>query len=333
MKKISRRQFAGGVAAGLAAAAIVRPAAAQAKWKWDLPAGYPATNFHSANLIQFAKDVKDASGGKLEITVHPGASLFKVPEIMRAVQTNQAQMGELLMVVLENEDPLFGADNVPFLATSFREAKRLATAQRPLIDKRLQSRGVRQLFQVPWPPQGFYSPKALNVPDDLKGLSFRSYGASAGRFAELAGMRVTTIQAAELVQALAAGRVNSMISSGATGYDSKIWEHIKFFYDVQAWLPKNLTMVNQRAWASLDDATRAAVTKASEVAEARGWAESERLANFYLDEFKKNGMTVAPPSAALKGGFQRWGEELTKDWLSRAGADGQALVAAYKASA
>jgi TRAP-type C4-dicarboxylate transport system substrate-binding protein len=333
MKKLSRRQFAGGVAAGLAAAAIVRPAAAQARWKWDLPAGYPATNFHSVNLIQFAKDVKDASGGKLEITVHPGASLFKVPEIMRAVQTNQAQMGELLMVVLENEDALFGADNVPFLATSFPEARRLANAQKPMVERRLQSRGVRMLYSVPWPPQGFYSPKALNVPDDLKGLSFRSYGASAGRFAELAGMRVTTIQAAELVQALAAGRVNSMISSGATGYDSKIWEHIKFFYDVQAWLPKNMIMVNQRAWGSLDDATRTAVTKAAEVAEARGWAESQRLANFYLDEFRKNGMTVEAPSAALKSGFQRWGEELTKDWLGRAGADGQALVNAYKASA
>jgi TRAP-type C4-dicarboxylate transport system substrate-binding protein len=169
------------------------------------------------------------------------------------------------------------------------------------------------------------------VPEDLRGLSFRSYGASAGRFAELAGMRVTTIQAAELVQALASGRVNAMISSGSTGYDSKIWEHVKFFYDVQAWLPKNLIMVNQRAWASLDDAARSAVTKAAEVAEARGWAESERLANFYLDEFRKNGMTVETPSPALKAGFQRWGEELAKDWLARAGADGQALVSAFKA--
>jgi TRAP-type C4-dicarboxylate transport system substrate-binding protein len=333
MKNLTRRQFAGGVAAGLATAAIVRPASAQAKWKWDLPAGYPATNFHSVNLIQFAKDVKDASGGKLEITVHAGASLFKVPEILRAVQTNQAQMGELLQVVLENEDAIFGADNIPFLATSFAEARRLANVQKPLVDRRLQARGVRMLFTVPWPPQGFYSPKALATPDDLRGLSFRSYGASAGRFAELASMRVTTVQAAELVQALASGRVNSMISSGATGFDSKIWEHIKFFYDTQAWLPKNMTMVNQRAWASLDDATRAAVTKAGEVAEARGWAESQRLANFFLDEFKKNGMTVEAPSAALKAGFQRWGEELTKDWLGRAGADGAALVAAYKASA
>ena len=131
MQTLSRRRLAGGLAVGFAAAAIARPAAAQAKWKWDLPAGYPAGNFHSVNLIQFAKDVKDATAGKLEITVHPGASLFKVPEIMRAVQTNQAQMGELLMVVLENEDAMFGADNVPVLATSFRDARRFAALQKP----------------------------------------------------------------------------------------------------------------------------------------------------------------------------------------------------------
>jgi TRAP-type C4-dicarboxylate transport system substrate-binding protein len=332
MKTISRRRLTGGFAAGIAAASIVRPAAAQAKWKWDLPAGYPATNFHSVNLIQFAKDVKDATAGKLEITVHPGASLFKVPEIMRAVQTNQAQMGELLMVVLENEDAMFGADNIPFLATSFRDARRLSALQKPHVDKRLQGRGVRMLFSVAWPPQGFYSPKALNVPDDLKGLSFRSYGASAGRFAELAGMRVTTVQAAELVQALASGRVNSMISSGATGFDSKIWEHTKFFYDVQAWLPKNMIMVNQRAWATLPANVQATVTQAARVAEARGWAESQRLDRTFLDAFRANGMTVSEPSDALRAGFRRWGEELTRDWLGRAGADGQALVNAFRAA-
>ena len=203
--------------------------------------------------------------------------------------------------------------------------------QKPLVEKRLQSRGVRMLFAVPWPAQGFYSPKALNAPEDLRGLSFRSYGASAGRFAELAGMRVTTIQAAELVQALASGRVNSMISSGSTGFDIKIWEHIKFFYDVQAWLPKNMIIVNERAWRGLDAATQKAVTAAAEVAQSRGWSESARLATFYFDEFRKNGMTVAaPPPPALKAGFQKFGEELTKDWLKRAGADGEALVKAYR---
>lgn len=305
------------------------PAAAQTV-KWDLPAGYPPGNFHSKNLVQFADDVKAATGGKLEITVHPGASLFKVPEIKRAVQTGQAQIGELLMVVLENEDAFFGIDNVPFLATSFAEGKKLWQVTRAGTEKRLAAQGMHVLYAVAWPPQGFYSPKPLEKIEDLKGLKFRSYGASADRMGELSGMQVTTIQAAELGQAFATGRVNSMISSGATGYDTKLWEFTKFFYDVQAWLPKNMIFVNDKAWSSLDAATRDAVTKAAAAAETRGWAESEKLTNFYLEEFKKNGMTVGAPSPALKDGFKKIGEELSKDWLKRAGPDGQAAIDAFR---
>ncbi|HEV7367628.1 TRAP transporter substrate-binding protein [Arenibaculum sp.] len=312
------------------AVSVLASTAAFAQEKWDLPAGYPPGNFHSKNLEQFADDVRTGTDGKLDITVHPGASLFKVPEIKRAVQTGQAQIGELLMVVLENEDPIFGVDNVPFLATSFDDARKLADAQRPFVEKRLADQGMRLLYWVPWPPQGFYSPKPLETIDDLAGLKFRSYGPSAARLGELAGMQVTTVQAAELSQAFATGRVNAMISSGSTGYDSKLWEHVTHFYDVQAWLPKNMIIVNEQAWQGLDEATRAAVTEAAATAEERGWAESERLTNFYLDEFRKNGMTVSAPSEALKAGFRDIGEELQADWVARAGADGEALLSAYR---
>ena len=318
-------------ALGAALAVGLAAGTAAAQTKWDLPAGYPPGNFHSQNLVAFANDVKSATGGKLDITVHANASLFKVPEIKRAVQTGQAQIGELLMVVLDNEDAIFGADNVPFLATGYDDARKLANAQKPFVQRRLAAQGMQLLFWVPWPPQGFYAPKPLNAPDDLKGLKFRSYGASAGKLGELAGMQVTTVQAAEAAQAFATGRVNSMISSGSTGFDIKIWEHIKFFYDVQAWLPKNMIIVNDAAWKKLDAPTQTAVLNAAQAAEARGWAESAKLATFYFDEFRKNGMTVsAPPPPALKAGFQKFGEELTKDWLKRAGADGEALIKAYR---
>jgi TRAP-type C4-dicarboxylate transport system substrate-binding protein len=319
------------IAAGMVLALTVSvPAWAQ---KWDMPMAYPATNYHTQNGAAFGKCVAEATGGKLNIVTHPNGSLFAGNDIKRAVQTGQAPIGERLLSAHANENPLFGVDSIPFLATSFADSAKLWKAAEPKVAAALEKQNLVFLYAVPWPPQGFYFKKPVASVADMKGIKFRAYNAATARISALAGMVPVQIEAAELSQALATGVAESFISSGSTGVDSKVWESLKFFYDVQAWLPKNLTMVNQRAWASLDDATRAAVTKASEVAEARGWAESERLANFYLDEFKKNGMTVAPPSAALKGGFQRWGEELTKDWLSRAGADGQALVAAYKASA
>ena len=222
-------------------------AGAQAQTKWDLPGAYPATNFHSKNLQLFADDVKKLSGGKLEITVHPGASLFKVPEIKRAVQTGQVQAGELLMSAVENEIPVFGVDTVPFLASSYDDAMKLYKAEKPVIEKKLAAQGMTLLYTVPWPPQGIYANKPLNAIGDMKGLKFRSYNPTTARIAELIGAQPVTIQAAELAQALATNTVNSFITSASTGRDSKVWESLKYFYDAQTWIPKDMTFVSNDA--------------------------------------------------------------------------------------
>jgi TRAP-type C4-dicarboxylate transport system substrate-binding protein len=316
----------------LAAGAVTLLAAgpASAQTKWNLPAAYPADNPHSENLVAFSKDVEAATGGKLQITVHPGASLFKAPEIKRAVQTGQAQMGELLLSIHENEDAVFGIDVVPFLAVSFADAMKLYKASKPPIEKKLAAQGIMLLFAVPWAPQGIYAKKDLNTVEDMKGLKWRAYNVGTARIAEIVGAQGVTIQAAELPQALATGVVNSFMSSGGTGYDSKVWETLTHFYDTQAWIPKNYTIVNKAAFDGLDKATQEAVLKAAATAEARGWKAWEEKANWYLDQLKAKGMKVQPPSAALATGFKKVGEQLTADWLKKAGADGQAIVEAYK---
>ena len=316
----------------LAAAGIASlwAGAVAAQVKWDLPAGYAAQNFHSQNLVTFANDVRTATGGKLDITVHPGASLFKVPEIKRAVQTGQAQIGELLMSNVENEDPAFGVDTVPFLATSYADAVKLWQASRPLLEKKMEAQGMMILFAVPWPPQGIYAKKELNSAADMKGVKFRAYNPATSRIAELVGAQPVTIQAADLPQALATGVVNSMITSGATGYDSKVWESLSHFYDTQAWLPKNMVFVNLAAFRKLDDASQKALSDAARIAEERGAKMSQEATGFYLKELVAKGMKVQPPGAAFKADLQKIGETLTAEWIKRAGADGQSIVDAYK---
>jgi TRAP-type C4-dicarboxylate transport system substrate-binding protein len=312
------------------AVAVLWSGAAVAQTKWNLPAGYPASNPHTENLGLFAEDVKKATGGKLEITVHANASLFKVPEIKKAVQTGQAQIGELLMSNLENEDAIFGADVVPFLASSWDDAAKLWKASRPVIEKKLAAQDLKLLYAVAWPPQGLYAKKDINTLDDMKGLKFRAYNPGTSRIAELVGAIPTTIQAAEVPQAAATGVMNSFISSGSTGYDSRIWESLTHFYDVQAWLPKNMIFANTRAFNALDKATQDAVVKAAADAEARGWKMMREKTDWYLAQLKEKGMKVQAPSPALASGFRKLGETLTADWLKRAGKEGEEIVAAYK---
>lgn len=316
------------LAAFVSAVIAMQPASAQIKW--NLPAAYPADNPHSENLALFAKDVAAATNDKLQITVHPGASLFKAPDIKRAVQTGQAQIGEVLISLHENEDPVFGVDVIPFLATSFTESKKLWLASKPAIEKKLASQGLMLLFTVPWAPQGIYAKKELNSIDDMKGLKWRAYNVGTSRIGELVGAQSVTVQAAELAQALATGVVNSFMTSAATGYDSKAWESMAYFYDTQAWIPKNVTFVNKAAFDALDKPTQDALLKAAATAETRGWKMWEDKSGWYLDQLKSHGMKVLPPSDALKSGLKKVGDQLTADWLKKAGADGEAVIAAYK---
>jgi TRAP-type C4-dicarboxylate transport system substrate-binding protein len=320
------------VAALLAGMALFAASAlpAQAQTKWNLPAAYPQDNPHTVNLLAFTKAVEQATGGKLQITVHPAASLFKAPEIKRAVQTGQTQIGEVLISIHENEDPVFGLDVVPFLATSYPAAKKLWQASRPAIEKKFASQGMMVLFGVPWGPQGIYAKKDINSLDDMKGLKWRAYNVGTSRIADIVGAQPVTIQAAELPQALATGVVNAFMTSGSTGYDSKAWETMTHYYDTQAWIPKNLTFVNKAAFDALDKPTQDAVLKAAAAAEESGWKLAEEKATWYLEQLKANKMKVVPPSDALKSGLQKVGEQLTADWQKKAGADGQAIIDAYK---
>ena len=303
--------------------------ATHAQTRWDLPAAYPASNFHSINLAEFATDVDKATAGKLKITVHPGASLFKAPEIKRAVQGGQAQIGEVLLANLANEWPIYAADGLPFLADSYDEAMKLLRAQKPLMDKKLGEQGLMLLYSVPWPPQGLHSKKQITSAADLRGIKWRAYSPATARIAELVNAQPVTVQAAELSQALATGVVESTMTSGATGVDSKLFEHMKFYYDMQAWLPKNAVIVNKAAFDALDAPTKAALLKAGADAEVRGVAASKRVNTESLEKLKANGMQVVPPSAALTADMKKVGDTMLKEWLDKAGPEGKQLIDAF----
>ncbi|HMS79817.1 MAG TPA: TRAP transporter substrate-binding protein [Burkholderiaceae bacterium] len=314
----------------LAAALAFGATASVAQTKWDLPAAYPATNFHTENLNQFAADVDKASGGKLKITVHANASLFKAPEIKRAVQGGQAQVGEILLVNFQNEWQLYGADGIPFLADSYDSAEKLWKVQKPMLDKKLAEQGMMVLYAVAWPPQGIYSKKPLASGADLKGMKWRAYSPATARIAELLGAQPVTVQAAELSQAMATGVIESYMSSGSTGFDTKTYEHLKYWYDTQAWLPKNAVIANRKAFDALDKATQDAVMKAAAAAETRGWAASRKANSETIEKLKANGMQILPPSPQMKADMQKVGETMLKEWLDKAGPEGKQLVDAFR---
>ncbi len=271
------------------------------------------------------------TGGELEIVVHGGGSLFKGGEIKRAVQTGQAPIGERLLSAHQNENPIFGVDSVPFLASSFDNSDKLYAAARPTMEKILADQNMVLLYGVPWPPQGMYFKKEINSVADMKGIKFRAYNAATARLAELGGMLPVQIEAAELSQALATGVADAFISSGSTGYDKKVWEHLTHFYDTQAWLPRNYVFANKDSYNSQSDQVKNCLKSSAMLAEAAGTTRARELTGWYLAQLAANGMTVIPPGDKLAAELAKMGDTMSKEWSEAAGAQGAAIVDAYKA--
>ena len=217
---------------------------------------------------------------------------------------------------------------MPFLADNYDAALKLWHAQKPLVEKAFAKQGLTVLFSVPWPPQGIYAKKQLNAIEDMKGLKFRAYNAATQRIAQLAGAVPTQIEAADIAPAFATGRVEAMITSPSTGADSKAWDYVTYYHDTQAWLPKNIVVVNKAAFAKLDKATQKAVMDAAKKAETRGWAASKEETAKKTKVMADNGMHIVTPSAKLKAGFAVIGKTMTAEWVKAAGADGEALLKA-----
>lgn len=312
------------------ALALLSQAAIAQTTQWDLPTAYTPASFHTENLQAFASDVEKATGGKLKITLHTNASLYKANEIKRAVQTGQVAAGEIILSGYANENPLFGTDSIPFLADSYDEARKLAAIERPYLDKLLAAQGMKLLYTVPWPGQNLYSAKPVESAAELKGSKMRAYNPATSRIAQLVGAQPTTIQLAELGQALATGTVQNFLTSSASGVENKLFESVKYYYKVNAWLPKNAVIVSQKAFDALDKASQESVLKAATAAQERGWKISEAKDIEYQKELASKGMKLADPSPVLKKELQAVGEKMTEEWLKSAGPDGQAIVSAFK---
>jgi TRAP-type C4-dicarboxylate transport system substrate-binding protein len=310
------------------ACGLVSSAAAQTQW--DLPTNYAAGAFHTKNIAQFAADVDRVTGGSLKIVVHPAGAMIKHAEIKRSVSDGKVAAGEVLISLAADEAPVYGVDSIPFLATGYDGARKLYDAQKPYLEKQLVSEGLVLLFSVPWPPQGIYAKREIKSIDDLKGMKFRAYNAMTKRIAELASAEPAQIEIGDLPAAFASGRVDVMITSASSGVQSKAEEYLTHYVDTQAWLPRNMVFASKAAFDRLSAAEKMALIDAAKAAEERGWKLSIEEMTIKTKALKDAGIIVILPSPTLEAGLARIGSVIAQEWAASAGADGKALLAAYR---
>lgn len=319
------------LAAALGAGFATLSVSAQAATSWDMPTPYGDRTFHTVNIREFADDVRERTDGELDITVHSNNSLIGHAEIKNSVRRGIVPIGELIMSRLANENAIYEVDSVPYLAANYEEAWSLWEASREVIAEELAKQQLRILFAVPWPPQGIYTNKLVEEPGDLRNLSMRAYNTASERLAQLTGAVPTQVEVSDIPTAFSTGRVEAMVTSPATGADTKAWDYLSHFNHAQLWLPKNMVIVSERAFSQLDEATQQAVLEAAEAAEDRGWAMSRQETDDALAVLEENGIHVSTPTPALDGILREVGATMTQEWVERAGDQGAEILEAYEA--
>ena len=308
-------------------AVAAAPALAQ---NWDMPTPYGDATFHTENIRQFADEVREATGGELDITVHSAGSLFPHPEIKNAVRSRQVPIGEFFLSTLSNENAAYGLDSQPFLATSYDQARELWQAQEPVITELLAEENLMPLFSVAWPAQGLYTQGEIQTVEDLNGLRFRAYNAQLEEFAQLAGAAPVQVEAPDIPQAFATGQVEAMITSPSTGANSAAWDFVSHYSPINAWVPKNIVVVNQREFDALSEERQQAVLDAAATAEERGWQMSMEEAEAQTEVLRENGITVYEPSEELVSGLQDIGEQMLESMRADASDEALAVLDAYQ---
>jgi TRAP-type C4-dicarboxylate transport system substrate-binding protein len=309
--------------------ALAAASVAHAQTRWQLATGYRAESFHTQNVLRFAQDVEQATAGGLRIEVRPNNALFKLAEIRQAVQDGRVASGETILTSMVGDIPIAGADTIPFVVHSYRDARRLWTLQRPLIEKHLLARGIQVLYAVPWPPQGLFTTAPVRSGADFKGTRMRTYNPSTERIAQMLGATPVDVPMVEVNQALASRKLDNMITSAVTGVENRVWDQIGFYYGINAWFPKNIVFVNRKAFEALPAAARAAVTEAAAQAEARGWSVSEAVATESTLELQRRGIKVGRVPIEFEAELKRLGEKFSREWVQSVGGEANQIFVPY----
>jgi len=299
---------------------------ALAQTTWNMATPYPEAEFHTRNIQQFVADVEKLSGGELQITVHSAQSLFKHPEIPRAVRSGQVEIGETLMANLSNQNPIFQVDAIPFLVTGYDSAKKLWQGQRPFVETYLKDQGMRLVYTVPWPGQGFYTRNEINSIADMAGIKFRTYNSTTEKMVSLMKGVPTTVEAVEIPQAFSAGIVDAMVTSAATGARTEAWTFSNYYYDTQAWMPKNMIYVNEAAYKRLSPKAQQAIVDAGKAAETRGWKMSEEVFT-ETTNILKDKMKYRAPNEQLIKALAQIGDVMSVTWAEAVGPNAEKILA------
>lgn len=303
--------------------------AADAEWKFYtyFAANDKPTELHRA----FAADISEASKGRLKITVFASGELpYKAADVLRAVATEQVQMGDVALGFVAGDVPELNAFAMPFSCTSMdkfydKAAPAVAADVDGVLTKRFKTRAVMQWVM---PPQQLWLVKPVSNIDGLKNLKVRSWNREQADMMKLLGGSGVTITPAEVIPALQRGVVDGAFTAAVPALDWKFNEVTKMGYMMNLTLAHQVVAINDAALSKLPaDLRKLVLDKSTE------WAPKYRTSLIEADKSARKtladkGVVLLEPSAQEMDKLRTTTRPMWTEWSEKNGPLAQKMLAA-----
>jgi TRAP-type C4-dicarboxylate transport system substrate-binding protein len=305
-------------------------AQAQAPVRWDVSIPWGTAEFHTRNAQRFAEEVRTATNGTVQMTIHAGGSLgVRANETVRAVGDGVVPVAEFAGFQNVGDLPMLGIESIPFLVANYEELLTLHSIVRESWQRELERRNQLVLYIVPWPQQMFFFRRPIATAADLRGIRMRVYDRVTSEMVTRLGMVPQQLTNPDIVPALASGRVDAVMTSATTAVSQRYWEFLRYGYNTNHLWASNLMVVNLESWRRLPQATRDTIQGVARRLEPEFWNVSRGEHTTRSAELAQNGMTVEDPPAALVQALRQATATMADEFV-RANAAAGPVVAEFR---
>jgi len=295
--------------------------------EWPLPILWPPANFATQGAMEFSKLVKEKSGGKLTIVVHPGGALgYKGPEMLRVVKEGLVPIGEMLLGFVAGSEPILDLSTNPFLVADYKEAKLLGTISRPTMEKVFNKWNQKLLYWHFWPGAGIYAKKPINSIEDLKDLKIRTFNVQSTEWVKAAGAKPIAMPWGDVYMALFTGTVDAVLTSTVSGMDGKFWEVTPYFTDLGFTYGYSAVTVNISSFNKLSDDLKAVLVESGREMDLKQEERTITSDQSARAELIKRGIKISEMSPAFRKQCIILSEGIWAEWVKKSGPEAEHLL-------
>ena len=318
------------LALGLAAAG---PSLA-AEHNWRFFTYVPPTDFHAKMNKAFAEDITKATGGRLEITHYGAGELpYKAGDVIKAVATNQIQMGQVGAGLAAGDAPEIDVFSLPFLCTNYAGFEAATKSIGDIPDDVLSKKfGVRVIMNWPIPGQNIWTTAKLDKIADLKGKKIRTWNPLQVDMLRDMGASPTSLDPAEVVPALQRKVVDGAITSALSANDWKAYDIVKYGLVLNFTMAHQVTLVNADALKKLPPDLQKIVKDKSAEWAPKYFKASQEADQAAIKNMQANGVVFTTPTAAEVTAMKAQLQPMWKKWADKNGPVAADLLAKAQAA-